>query len=184
MGGADDAGDDEADGDRGDCGGVVCRDSGCFREEVFQRKAEAYGEDDDLQDGEEHADRIEGDLLTDEEEGQCRGEDWGKQGGDGGHGDGVGEVALAHVGDDVARRAAGAGAEEDEAGGEARLKGKERAKGEGEEWHDGVLRERTEEDVARTAEDDEKVLEVKRGAHAEHDDAEQYGEDGDALDLA
>ncbi len=169
----DDRRNNKTNGDDGDEGQDF---SGCLRvlsEESVDEEAEGDGDDDNLHDGEEHAKDIHRDGCPKEQVGDGGREDGGEKGVHAGHADGERDVAFREVGHDVARRPAGAGADEDDAGKEAGFEPEELAQGKCQKRHDGELGQAAEQDIPRAREDKLEVLDAERKAHAEHDDHEE-----------
>ena len=71
--------------------------------------------------------------------------------------------------DDVRRGAAGAGADEDDADEQRVVELEELAEREGEERHDGELRDEADDYIARALKDDGEVRGLHRKPHTEHD---------------
>ena len=166
---ADDASDDEGDGDGGNCWGVVSSRSGQFRQEGFHGNAQADRNDNDLEDGDEHADRVKGDFSADEHIGNSRGKDWRKYGGYGSHGDRQCQVPFTHEGDDIGGGAARAGAYQNDTSSQSWVQLEHGSQAECQERHDEELGYCAEEYIFWPFEDQHEVFDRKGGAHAEHD---------------
>lgn len=138
-------------------------------EELVDYEARAYREDDDLHYRNEHRHHVDVDRLFKKQVGERRGDDRGEDGRDARHTDGERDVALAEVGHDVRRGAAGAGADEDDADEQRVVELEELAEREGEERHDGELRDEADDYIARALKDDGEVRRLHRKPHTEHD---------------
>ena len=121
-------------------------------EEVVDHKAQCDGHQHHLDDGEKHVHGVHIHALTGVQQGEQRGEHRSQHGGNGGHADGQGNIALGQVGHHVGRGAAGAGAHQNDADG---------------------LCHAAYDDVLRAAEHHLEVIGLQRQAHAEHHDAQQ-----------
>ena len=104
---------DEADGGHRDSGQEVRDLLGVFAEEFVDQEAEADGDQDDLDDGQEHGLHVNADGGAQVEVGERGRQEGREQGVDAGHAYGQGCVAAGQVGDDVAGGASGAGSDQD-----------------------------------------------------------------------
>ena len=112
---------------------------------------------------------VDVDRLFKKQIGERRGDDRGEDGRNARHPDGERDVALAEVGHDVRRGASGAGADEDDADEQRVVELEELAEREGEERHDGELRDEADDYIARALKDDGEVRGLHRKPHTEHD---------------
>ena len=143
---------------------------GVFAEEFVDQKAEADRDQDDLDDGQEHRLHVYADGGAQVEVGQCGRQEGGQQGVDAGHAHGQRRVAAGQICDDVAGRAAGAGADQDYADEQFVAQAEDFAEAESQKRHDHKLRHAAGDHIAGLFEDHGEIGKFHRQAHAEHDD--------------
>ncbi len=139
---------------------------------IIQHDADDDGENDDLRDAQQHAPSIDIDALTGIEEDEERREEGRKEGGNGRHSHGEGEVTFGQESNDIARSTTGTAADEDDTDGEFRGEVEKFAEPPRQRRHDDELRQAADDDVLRTGEDNAEVLELEIQAHSAHHDAE------------
>ena len=142
-------------------------------EEVVDHKAQGDGHQHHLDDGQEHTHGVHIHTLAGVQQGEQRGEQGSKYGGNGGHADGQGHIPLGQIGHDVGGGAAGAGAHQDDADGQFGGQVEHHGEHPCQEGHEGELRYAAHDDVFRAAEHHLEIIGLQGQAHAEHDDAQQ-----------
>lgn len=181
--GSDDPGDQEADHQTGNGGQVIHRFLGEFGEEVLHRQAHTDGHKHDLEDGNEHAHGIKGDLLAHQQPGQKRGHDGAQHRGAAGHGHGKGHIPMAHEGDHVGGRPAGAGAHQHHPHRQGWIQMEGLGEQKSQKGHDEILGADPEENVLGLLQHQGEIVEAGGHPHAEHDDPQHDAEDGDPVGL-
>ena len=169
----DDDADQESDGQGGDGGQIRHGAPDSRAEEVVDRRAQEDRHEHHFGDGEHHRGRVDRDFLPCQKERQKRCDEGGEESRRHRHDDRERHVAFGEVGDDVRCRAAGAGADEDDADREVGRQGKHLDEEPGGERHDGELCRCADRHFPRTLCQEPEVLEFERHAHAEHDEPEE-----------
>ena len=164
---------DEADGGHRDSGQEVRDLLGVFAEEFVDQEAEADGDQDDLDDGQEHGLHVNADGGAQVEVGERGRQEGREQGVDAGHAYGQGCVAAGQVGDDVAGGASGAGSDQDYADEQFVAEAEDFAEAESQQGHDHKLGHAAGDDVLGLFEYDCEISQLHCQAHAEHDDHEK-----------
>ncbi len=148
------------------------------RQHLLCQEAQRQRQDDDLQDTHEHRHGVHRQILAGEHPDEEGRDDRRGQRGDAGAGDAQRDVALGEIGHHVARRAAGAAADENDAGRDFRRHRDEHGQEQSERRHDDEVRDDADRDLDRAAAQFTEVIDGDRQAHAEHDDAEQRDDIG------
>ncbi len=148
------------------------------RQHLLCQEAQRQWQDDDLQNAHEHRHGVYGQVLACEHPDE-EGRDYRScQGGDAGAGDAQRYVALGEIGHHVARCAAGAAADENDAGGNFRRHRDEHGQEQSERRHDDEMRDDADRDLDRAVAQFAEVIDGDGQAHAEHYDAEQRDDIG------
>ena len=171
--GGDHGADDQHDGSGGHQGQHADGFLGELMEEVVHHKAQCDGHQHHLDDGHEHAHGVHIHALAGVQQGEQRGEDGSQHGGNSGHANGQGHVALGKIGHHVGRSAAGAGAHQNDADGQLGGQVEHHGQHPCQEGHEGELCHAAYDDVLRAAEHHLEIIGLQGQAHAEHDDAQQ-----------
>ena len=169
----DDDADQKRDGQGGDGGQIRHSAPDSRAEEVVDRRAQEDGQEHHLGDGQHHRGCVDSDLFPRQKERQKRRDEGGEECRCHRHDDRECHVAFCEIGDDVRCRAAGAGADENDADREVGRQGKRLDEEPGSERHDGELCRCADRHFPRTLREEPEVLELERHAHAEHDESEE-----------
>ena len=137
-----------------------------------------------MNDAPEHTYRVKVNLFTDNHVGDERSQNRRKHSGNTGHGYGKCNVALGHKGDYVGGGTSGAGAYQYNAGSQCRVQIKGNGQQVCQEGHYEILSAAADENIKRAFQNQRKILQVQRGAHAEHYDTEHAAQNADAVHLA
>ena len=140
--------------------------------EIVAGETDSNRENGHVKDVAEHADGVHFDACVGKPKDQKRCHERCKERACHGHAHGICHIAFSQKTHDVARNATRAATDENNADGQIRVKPEDLRKRKRDERHDGVLRDRSEEDIAGTFHQVADVVHGNGEAHAEHDDAE------------
>ena len=149
-------------------------EAGAFTPKVVAGESDENRENRHVEDVEEHADSVHFDARVRKPKYQKRSHQRGKKRACHGHAHGIRHIAFSQKAHNVARNTAWAATDENNADGQIRVKPEDLRECKRDKRHDGILRDRTEEDVAGTFHQVADVVHGNGEAHAEHNDAENY----------
>ncbi len=169
---------DQNDGRGGNQRKHICDGLTELLEEVVDQNADYDGNQDYLDDADEHGQQIHIYRGTGIELGQKRGQERSQDRGYSGHTYRQGHITMGHIGHHVGRRTAGAGTDQDDTDCKFRRQLEDLGQNKGQKRHDGELKYSTNGHILGSLEDVGEIRGLQGKTHTKHDDAKQRVDPG------